>query len=466
MVYQCDVCGYKHQGKLPDGYHCPLCLSEYNHLILIEAEIKELNRVEIWPDNLSIKRIEEKCINCSACKITCEKMSNLLVTNDNNIDKRNLNNHCLECGSCILTCPTSALTPKYDYQEVLEYIKDPNYTVIALTSPATRVGIGDAFFKEPGSFLEGKMVAALKELGFDYVFDLTFGADITSVEEAHELRERLESGRKPMFSSCCPSWVKYCEIVHPELIDKLSTCKSPVGMASTVIKKLFAPNEYKSDKKIIIVAVTPCTSKKREIVNTDTDFVITTSELALMIRENGVDFNKLKDASFDKVKGSFSGTTYGAGGGVTKSVIRCLYYEMTGKDLKDKDYSIEDKEYYKLIKVKINSRIVRCVIASTMSNMERLLSENVEFDFAEIMYCDGGCISGGGQVLMPIRDREMIKQKRYESLNKKHGEIESYPYKNDLIEDLYNTYLDEIGSMEAHKYLHLKHQDLSYLIKE
>lgn len=462
MLYECDKCGFKHEGMLPDGYHCPLCLSGYDHLIPIKFENKVYKRVTISNENVGIRRVDEKCLNCGVCLRTCEKVTNGLVNKEIN----EIKNICLECGNCILTCPTSALTPKYDYQEVKDYINDSNYTVIALTSPATRVSIGDAFSKEPGEFLEGKMVSALKELGFDYVFDVTFGADITSVEEAHELKIRLENNNLPMYSSCCPSWVKYCEIVHPELISNLSTCKSPIGMASTVIKKLFAPNEYNSDKKIIIVAVTPCTSKKREILNTDTDFVITTSELALMIRENGIDFNSLKDSEFDKVKGSLSGTMYGAGGGVTKSVIKCLYYELTNKDLKESDYSIEEKEYYKILKLKINSRMIRCIILSTMSNFEKLLQDNIKYDFVEVMNCEGGCISGGGQILMPIKDRELIKQKRAESLNKKHNEIEKYPYKNDLIDDLYNTYLDKPGSVEAHKYLHTKHKNLSSIIKE
>lgn len=462
MIYECDRCGFKHEGMLPDGYHCPLCLSGYDHLIPIKFENKVYKRVTISKENVGLRRIDEKCINCGVCLRTCEKVTNGLVNKEIN----EIKNMCLECGNCVLTCPTSALIPKYDYQEVKDYINDSKYTVIALTAPATRVSIGDAFSKEPGEFLEGKMVSALKELGFDYVFDVTFGADITSVEEAHELKIRLEKNNLPMYSSCCPSWVKYCKIVHPELISNLSTCKSPIGMASTVIKKLFAPNEYDNDKKIIIVAITPCTSKKREILNTDTDFVITTSELALMIRENGINFNNLQDLEFDKVKGSFSGTMYGAGGGVAKSVIKCLYYELTNKDLKESDYSIEEKEYYKIIKLKINSRMIRCIILSTMSNFEKLLRDNIQYDFVEVMNCDGGCISGGGQILMPIKDRELIKQKRAKSLNEKHNEIEKYPYKNDLIDDLYNTYLDKPGSVEALKYLHTKHKNLSSTIKE
>ena len=471
MMYKCNICGFNHQGEMPDGYHCPLCLSGYDKFTK-RSEIKEeFNRKILDDNNQGINRIGEKCINCGMCAKTCNKITELLVDRDikkldKKINKNLLKKICFECGSCILTCPTSALTPKYDYQKVLEYIKNPDYTVIALTSPATRVGLGDAFFKKPGEFLEGKMVSALKTLGFDYVFDVTFGADLTSIEEAHEFKTRIETNKLPMFTSCCPSWVRYCEILHPEVIKNLSTCKSPIGMASTVIKEIYVPNELKHNKKTIIVAVTPCTSKKREILNTDTDFVITASELTLMIRENGIIFDRLIDQKFDRVKGSFSGTTYGTNGGVTKSVLRCLYYELTGKDLKEDYYKIEEKEYYKLIKIKINDRIIRCIILSTMSNLERLLNDNIEYDMVEVMFCDGGCISGRGQVVMPVKDRELIKKARTESLNERHKETEKYPYKNDLIEDVYNSYLNAPGSKEAHKYLHTKHEDLSSILKE
>lgn len=460
MKYKCNKCGFIHDGELPDGYFCPLCLSNFYNFELIEKENKIYNRIDISDDNVSIYRIKEKCINCGVCSKTCLNITGI------NYDKNKCDGICINCGNCVLTCPTGALVPKYDYLKVLDYINNPEYKVIALTSPACRVGIGDSFGYKPGEFLEGKMVAALKKLGFDYVFDTTFGADITSIEEAHELLIRIKNNKLPMYSSCCPSWVKYASIYHPELLNNLSTCKSPIGMISTSIKKIFAKGENIDASKLIIVAITPCTSKKDEILGTDTNYVLTTSEISLMIRENNIKFNELNNEKFDRVNGSSSGTSYGSSSGVTKSVLRCLYYEIYNKDLKDDMISIENKEYYKLIKIKINDRILNCIVISTMKNVERLLQDNIQYDFVEVMNCDGGCISGGGQVVMPVKDKASIKEARNNSLNKiTKGEIK-YPYKNDLIEDLYNNYLDFPGSILAKKYLHTKHIDLSYLLND
>lgn len=458
MKYQCNKCGFIHEGTLPDGYFCPLCLSNYSHLELIEEEEKIYNRINIKEDNVCIHRINEKCINCGVCSKTCQNITGIKY------DSEKCDGICINCGNCVLTCPTGALVPKYDYLKVLEYINNPEYKVIALTSPACRVAIGDSFNQEPGKFLEGKMVSALKQLGFDYVFDTTFGADITSVEEAHELLKRIENNNLPMYSSCCPSWVKYAEIYHPELLNNLSTCKSPIAMLSTSIKQIFAKGEEIDPTKLIIVAITPCTSKKEEILNTDTNYVLTTSEVSLMIRENNINFDELKEKHFDKVIGSTSGTSYGASSGVTKSVLRCLYYEIYNKDLKDNMYSIEEKEYYKLIKIKIKDKILNCIIINNMKNIERLIEEKIPYDFVEVMNCDGGCISGGGQVVTPIKDKIKIKEARTASLNSKTKE-NKYPYKNDLIDDLYNNYLEYPGSQLAEKYLHTKHQDLSYLLQ-
>lgn len=458
MKYKCNKCGFIHEGKLPDGYYCPLCLSNFYCFELIEDEDIIYNRVNISDDNVSIYRINEKCINCGVCSKTCLNITGIKY------DKDKCDGICINCGNCVLTCPTGALVPKYDYLKVLDYINNPEYKVIALTSPACRVGIGDSFGCMPGEFLEGKMVSALKKLGFDYVFDTTFGADMTSIEEAHELLCRIKSNSLPMFSSCCPSWVRYVSIYHPELIGNLSTCKSPIGMISTSIKRLFARGENIDSSKLIIVAITPCTSKKDEIKGTDTNFVLTTSEISLMIRENNINFNELTDEKFDKVNGSSSGTSYGSSSGVTTSVLRCLYYEVYNRDLKDNMLSIEDKDYYRLIKLKVNNRILNCVVISTMKNVERLLNDNVSYDFVEVMNCDGGCISGGGQVVMPIKDKVSIRDARSNSLNRTlKGEVK-YPYKNDLIEDLYSNYLDYPGSSSAKKYLHTKHLDLSYLL--
>lgn len=447
MKYKCSKCGFIHIGELPDGYYCPVCRSNFSFFELLEAEKKKYNRKPISADNPSINRIPEKCINCGSCAKICERIVGIP-------DK----NECIKCGQCVLTCPTGALTPKYDYHTVLDLINDDEYTVIALTSPAVRVGIGDAFGFPIGKFLEGKMVAALKQIGFDYVFDTAFGADLTSMEEAWELKSRLEK-KELMFTSCCPSWVNYACIYHPELIKNLSTCKSPIGMEASIIKNYYTGLDDIDKDKLIIVAVTPCTSKKNEILNTDCDYVITTSELALLIRELNIDFKKIEDEPFDSVNGSSSGTIYGASGGVTLSVIRVLYYYLTGRDLSADEVSIKDKEFYRETKVKINKEIITCASVSTLYNLEKVLKIKDEFNFIEVMNCPGGCINGGGQILMPQSEKEKIKKERSKSLYKDDIKPRiKYPYKNPIIKNLYDEYLDHPGSDKAIEVFHHKHK--------
>lgn len=458
MKYKCKICGFIHEGEMPDGYLCPLCHASIFDFELIKEEEKVYNRVIIDADNPSIQRIEEKCINCGACRKTCEEKVGIHNQNNESI--------CLNCGQCILTCPKAALVPKYDYNKVLSLINEKDKIVIAITSPAVRVGIGDSFGYKPGEFLEGKMVASLKALGFDYVFDTTFGADLTAMEEAYELKTRLELNKNlPMFSSCCPSWVKYVSIYHPELINNLSTSKSPIGMISTIIKKYYCIEENIDVKKVIIVAITPCTSKKNEIIDTYTDYVLTTSELSLMLKENNIDFNNLEEQKYDEIKGSSSGTIFGASGGVTISALRILFNALTNRDLTDNELLIKNKKYFKEYTVKINKRIVRCAAISRMPNVERFLQEENGYDFIEVMNCDGGCINGGGQIVMPIADFDSIKKGRTKSLNKDddHPPIK-YPYKTPLIKEIYDELLNAPGSREASLLLHVKHKDLSYLL--
>lgn len=446
MKYKCQICGFIHEGEMPDGYFCPLCRHGSFYFDIIDEEEKVYNRVLITEDNNCINRIEEKCINCGICTKTCLSLGNINQNEEKSI--------CIGCGQCILTCPKSALTPKYDYNKVMDYINDDNYLVAVMTSPAVRVSIGDAFGFEKGEFLENKLVGVLKNIGFDYVFDTTFGADLTSMEEAYELKERLENNQKPMFSSCCPSWVKYAKMYHPEIIDNISTCKSPIGMESTILKEYFAKEE-ELDKKLIVVALTPCTSKKDEIKESNCDYVITTSELALLIRELNIDFKSIKEEEFDEIKGSSSGCIYGGSKGVTISVLRVLYNYITNKDLKDKDILIINKGYYDEIKLKVGKQIIKCACVSTLKNLEQLLKIKDEFDFIEVMNCDGGCISGGGQILTPIADKEELKIKRATNLNKvdKNTTIK-YPYNNPIIIDLYEDFLKEKGN----HLLHLKHK--------
>lgn len=391
-----------------------------------------MSRIEIKEDNVSINRIEERCINCGMCKKTCESI--------NNID-----DDCINCGQCIMTCPTGALTPKYNYKEVLNYIKDTNKTVVVFAAPAVRVAIGDSFGYKPGEFLEGKLVSALKEIGFNYVFDTTFGADLTIMEEAQELLERIKNKNTPMFTSCCPSWVLYMYKYHLNDISKLSTCKSPIAMQAAMIKTYFAQNYDIDSENIISVSLTPCVSKKSEReLYPDTDIVITSSELILMIKELGIDFNALEDKEFDKLlgKGSGGGLIFGASGGVMESVLRTAYYMLNKIKAPQEFYQLEsirgDNEFKETIvdmkqfKLKIASL---SKIKTVIENYDKLK----DYDFIEIMSCPGGCIGGGGQPLVAIKDLENIRKERIKSLyiGDKQQKIKE-SYLNPEIIDAYN----------------------------
>lgn len=458
MKYKCENCGFIHEGELFDGYICPFCRSSLQSFKLISKEEKVYNRVNIKSDNECINRVLEKCINCGVCSKTCENIVGIKY------DSEKCDGICIGCGQCLLTCPTGAITPKYCYRDVLAYINNKDYKVVAMTSPAVRVSLGDAFGYPKGSFIEGKMVSSLKALGFDYVFDTSFGADLTSIEEAHELYERIKQNKKGMFTSCCPSWVKYASIYHPKLIPNLSTCKSPIGMESSIIKEYFAPSENIPKEKLIIVAIVPCTSKKEEIINSDCDFALTTSELAFMIREFNIDFKNLKDAKFDNIKGSSSGKIFGASSGVALSVLRSLYHEITNKDLKEEEISIKEKDSYKEIKVKMDKYIVKALSVSTMKNLESILPIINEYDLIEVMNCDGGCISGGGQIIMPIVEKQEIKKERNKSLFKQDKKPDvKYAYKNNVIISLYEDYLKENDAIRK-SLLHTTFKDQSYLL--
>ena len=445
MKYKCKSCGFIHEGEMPDGYYCPLCGANFSFFDILEKEKIKYSRKYFDTNNPGINRILEKCIDCGTCQKTCKKLN---CISDGKT--------CTSCGQCILTCPTGALTPKYDYKKVLEYIKNPEYIVIALTSPAVRVSLGDAFNLKYGEFLENKMVSALKNIGFDYVFDVTFGADLTSMEEAYELKQNIREGRV-MFSSCCPAWISYAYTFHPELKENISTCKSPIGMETSIIKNYYLEEEKIDKSKVILVAVTPCTAKKAEIIEGDCDFCITTSELALLIKESNIDFNSLKDEKFDNINGSSSGTIYGVSSGVTLSVLRVLYHYEINKDLNMDEVSIRKKDFYKEIKVKINDKLIKCASVSTMTDLEKILPLKDEFNFIEVMNCLGGCVYGGGQVLTSQADKDKIIKERSKSLlNKDNNPRVKYPYKNPVIKELYEEFLIKPGSDKAIHYLHTK----------
>lgn len=396
-----------------------------------------MNRVEVKKDTVCLNRIEEKCINCGMCLITCQKINGL-------------SSDCINCGNCILTCPTGALTPKYNYQEVLNYINDTDYKVVVYVSPAVRVAIGDAFGFSPGEFLEEKLVSALKTLGFDYVFDTTFGADLTVMEEASELLTRIKSKKLPMFTSCCPSWVLYAQKYYPNIFEKISTCKSPIAMQSAMIKSYFADMYEIPKEKIVSVSLTPCISKKYErTLYPDTDISITTSELVLMLKSANIDFGNLKPEPFDKLlgKGSGGGLIFGVSGGVMEATLRTVYYMVNKKKAPKQFYELtclRGQDGIKETTINMEEFTLKVAVVNKVSTLKGNFDKLMQYDFIEVMACPGGCIGGGGQPLVPIGDLESIRNKRIESIYQEDARLKiKESYMNPEIRDAYDCYINK-----------------------
>lgn len=410
-------------------------------------------RVEIDSNNPSIARIEEKCVHCGMCLSTCEKINNLSDSG------------CINCGQCILTCPTGALVVKKDYDKVLNALKDPTKTVVISTSPSVRVAIGDFFGYKPGEFLEGKLVGVLKKLGFKYVFDTTFGADLTIMEEAKELIDRIENNKKlPMFTSCCPSWINYMENYRGTELDHISTCKSPIGMQASVIKEYFSEKAGLKKEDIVSVFLTPCVSKKGEIKRkdeADADYVITTSELNLMICECGIDFNQIEEEKFDKVlgKGSGAGVIFGASGGVMEAALRTAYYMLNNEEAPVEFYELESVRGYQGFKeatVDLKVAQIKVAVLNEMANVKQYFNALKNYTFVEVMSCPGGCIGGAGQPKISQSRIAEYRDARIKSLyeNDKSETVRS-SHKNPEVEDLYQN----IEEQKLHQMLHTTYQN-------
>ena len=425
--------------------------------------------VRIDEDNIAIKRIKERCINCGRCKTIC---SDVVGINYNEKCKEAV---CINCGQCILNCPVGALIPKYDYKKVLNYLHDTEKIVTISIAPAVRTSIGEGFGLEPGTFLEKQLVGALRKIGFDYVFDVTFGADMTVMEEAMELVNRLKNnGTLPMFTSCCPSWVKYLEIYHPDKISHLSTVKSPIGIQSSIINTYFVKMMNIPKEKIINVVIAPCTAKKYEIKRSEMgmDIALTTSELVLLLKESGIDITKVEPMEFSNLlsKGSGAGLIFGRSGGVLESILRCVNYIITGKDKITDTLSLEENEKSGKIKkttVNIGPYKLRVASIQGMKNVEEILKDLDNYDFIEVMNCDEGCVGGGGQVLTAINKMPLANKKRALSLevDDKSNNIR-FCYKNPDVINIYKTYLDYPNSPKAIKLIHTNFKDRSSILKE
>lgn len=426
----------------------------------------DVKRVPINKDNISITRDISKCISCGTCKSVCKYSS--CVYEKYEIKKEPV---CINCGQCTLVCPTNSLHEVYDYIKLKKQMKQKNKVFVFQTAPAVRVALGEEFGLDAGSFIERKMIKALRILGADYVFDTTFGADLTILEEASELLKRVKNNKLPLFTSCCPAWVEYVEIFKPELIPNLSTTKSPIGIQGAIIKDYFCSINNIKKENIVSIALTPCTAKKEEIKrNNDIDYVITTREFAIWLKEENIDLNSLEDSSYDNImdKGSGAGLIFGATGGVSEAILRTLNYIVTGKN---KEEFLDFKPVRGLNGIKEASftllgKPFKIASVSQIKNVRKLFDKLDEYAFIEVMACRGGCIAGGGQPKTTIPLDDDVRLKRINSLYKNDSDLKiRYSYENINVINLYKNYLDYPMSSKAIKLLHTKFIDESYKIK-
>ena len=381
-------------------------------------------RVPIDKENVSIFREESRCIKCGQCRDMCRDYIGVLGTYD--LLRTGDRAICINCGQCANVCPVESIREQPEYGMVAAEIMDPEKVVVVSTSPSVRAALGEEFGMEDGSFVQGRMVALLRALGADYVLDTNFAADLTIMEEASELIERITEGNRPLpqFTSCCPAWVKFAEIYYPEMLSHISSAKSPIGMQGPTIKTYFARKMGIDPKRIVNVAVTPCTAKKYEIrrqeMNAsgqylgiedmrDMDYVITTRELAQWARMKGIDFAALEDSDYDRLmgQGSGAGVIFGNTGGVMEAALRTAYEYMTGDKAPAVLYRLEPVRGMEAVKeasLQVGDRTVNVAVvygtASLRRFLERMKDGEKQYHFVEVMTCPGGCISGAGQPQM------------------------------------------------------------------
>ena len=433
----------------------------------------------------SIVRDPNKCILCGACVRACSEFQGHSVLGFANRGSKTvvepMNGRplgqvdCVNCGQCVAVCPTGALTIKSSLDDVWARITNSEVKVIAHMAPSVRVALGEMFGLEPGENTIGKIDAALRRIGFDMVFDTNFGADLTIMEEATEFIDRLKSGQNlPLFTSCCPAWVKYLEMMHPDMLNHLSSCKSPMSMQSPVLVDLIPKMLGIQRENLTVVAIMPCTAKKYEALRPelsqngrqDTDFVLTTKELGKMIKSAGIDFNSLEPEAPDSPFGEYTGagTIFGASGGVAEAAVRTAYEFATGEVLQNVDIKEMRGTTNRCKDVEIDIKGTKVVVrvVSTLKEAEKSIKEikegKAQFQMLEVMACPGGCINGGGQPAS-FNDSK-IKQERAEGLYKEDEQLPiRKSHMNPSVQKLYQEFLEHPNSHKAHEILHTVYTD-------
>lgn len=431
----------------------------------------------------SIVRDFNKCILCRRCISTCKKVQKIGAIDCVNrgfnscvstVGDHSLNDvNCTFCGQCITACPVGALREKDSTDLVWEKLKDEDTFVVVQTAPAVRAALGEEFGMKIGTNVTGKMVTSLKKLGFNKVFDTNTGADLTIMEEANEFIQRFtQGGTLPMITSCSPGWVKYIEMNYPELLSHLSSCKSPHEMFGAILKSYYASKAGIDSKKMFVVSVMPCIAKKferqrEEMKNEEldnVDAVLTTRELARMIKQANIDFVELEDSKFDDPMGEATGAgaIFGTTGGVMEAALRTAYETITGEELKKLDFeAVRGEEEIKKATVKIGDNEVKVAVANGLANAQKIMEEiksgKAEYQFVEIMACPGGCVMGGGQPIKTSKQRSEydIRKLRADCLydiDEKSTIRKSH--ENPTIKKLYKEFLEEPGSHKAHELLH------------
>ena len=444
--------------------------------------INEGTRYEIDDSSAYIVRDNNKCINCQRCVAACQKVQSIGCIGE---IRRGFNTHigcafdskladaaCVGCGQCIVACPVGALTEKDNTKEVWDAIADPEKEVVFFTAPSIRATLGEAFGNPVGTNVEGKMVAGIRRLGADKVFNMDVTADLTIMEEANELIERIQQGGTlPMFTSCCPGWVKFCEHYYPDFLPHLSSCKSPQQMFGAVLKSYYCQKNNIDPNKLFVVSVIPCTSKKFEVTREeqrsadydDVDVALTTRELARMIKRAGLDFNALPDEDWDNPfeVASGAGAIFGATGGVMEAALRTAAFKLDGKSDALVFNEVRGTKGIKEAEYTVGGVTVKVAVASGLANaravIEAIQKGEKDYQFVEVMACPGGCINGGGQPYQPdtVRNNVDLKAIRAKALYDLDEKLElRKSHESPVMDLLYNDFFKTAGSHEAHKYLH------------